>query len=90
MNAHKKEVVFTILMTLAFLLTAHTGLIFSLFPIEGYMFGFPIMYIVPILLGWFGILFLTIISGKIGNSIDESIEKENQEEVAKQKNEGAV
>ncbi len=90
MNAHKKEVLFTILMTLAFLLTAHTGLLFSLFPVEGYMFGFPIMYIVPILLGWFGILFLTIISGVIGNRIDEAIEKENQEELSKHNNEGAV
>lgn len=89
MSAYKKEVWFTIIMSLVFVISGHLGLIFSIFPVEGYLFGFPIMYIVPILVGWFGILGLTIISGKMGNHIDEAIEKENQEN-AKQSGEGVI
>lgn len=90
MNAYKKEILFTILMGIAFLLAGHGGLLFSMFPIEGNLFGFPIMYIVPILLGWFGILILTIISGVIGNRIDDEIEREDREFEAKKEKEGAV
>lgn len=67
------------------------GLLFSMFPVEGTLFGFPITYIVPILFGWFGVLALTIIAGKLGNHIDESIEKESlleQSSSKKQSKEG--
>ncbi len=79
MSAYKKEVWFTIIMSLLFLLSGHLGLFFSLFPVDGYLFGFPIMYIVPILSGWFGVLVLVFVAGKIGNHIDDEIDKENQE-----------
>ncbi|TWI56316.1 hypothetical protein [Halalkalibacter nanhaiisediminis] len=82
MGAYKKEVWFTIIMSLLFLVSGHMGVIFSIFPVEGTLFGFPIIYIVPILFGWFGVLFLTVIAGKIGNHIDDAIEKENQLEQA--------
>lgn len=78
MKAYKKEVRFTIWMTAAFVLAGNVGLIFSIFPTEAMMFGFPVKYIVPILMGWFGVFFLTIVAGKIGNSIDEEIERENE------------
>lgn len=77
MKAYKKEVWFTIIMSLIFLLSGHMGFVFSLFPVEGQLFGFPIMYIVPILAGWFGVFILTIIAGKIGNQIDDAIDAEN-------------
>ncbi|MCT8139580.1 hypothetical protein H1D32_18850 [Anaerobacillus sp. CMMVII] len=89
MDAYKKEVWFTIIMSLILVISGHLGVFFSLFPVEGYLFGFPIMYIVPILVGWFGVLGLTIISGKIGNHIDEAIEKENQEN-EKQSGKGVI
>lgn len=89
MDAYKKEVWFTIIMSLVFVISGHLGLFFSIFPVEGNLFGFPIMYIVPILVGWFGVLALTIISGKIGNHIDEAIEQENQEN-AKQSGKGVI
>lgn len=78
MSAYKKEVWFTIIMSAIFLVSGHVGLLFSIFPVEGTLFGFPIMYIVPILAGWFGVLFLTIIAGKIGNHIDAAIDAENE------------
>ncbi|WP_227396180.1 hypothetical protein [Jeotgalibacillus aurantiacus] len=78
MKAYKKEVQFTIWMTAAFVLVGNVGLIFSIFPTEAMMFGFPVKYIVPILMGWFGVFFLTIVAGKIGNRIDDEIEQENE------------
>jgi hypothetical protein len=77
LKAYKMEVRFTILLTALFLLAGNVALVFSIFPVQGNLFGFPIMYIVPILSGWFGILFLTIVANKVGNRIDEEIEREN-------------
>ncbi|PSL41549.1 hypothetical protein B0H99_102233 [Planomicrobium soli] len=77
MKAYKKEVQFTIWMTLAFVLVGNVALIFSIFPTDAMLFGFPAMYIVPILMGWFGVFLLTIIAGKIGNKIDDEIDSEN-------------
>ncbi|OHX49336.1 hypothetical protein BB776_00930 [Planococcus salinarum] len=77
MKAYKKEVQFTIWMTLAFIVVGNVGFIFSIFPTDAMLFGFPVMYIVPILMGWFGVFFLTLIAGKIGNKIDDEIDLEN-------------
>ncbi|ANU22304.1 hypothetical protein [Planococcus donghaensis] len=77
MKAYKKEVQFTIWMTAAFIVVGNVGLIFSVFPVDAMLFGFPVMYIVPILMGWFGVFILTIVAGKIGNRIDDEIDNEN-------------
>lgn len=77
MEAYKKEVRFTILMTLAFILVGNVGLFFSIFPTDAVLFGFPLKYILPILMGWFGVFLLTIIAGIVGNRIDDEIEAEN-------------
>lgn len=77
MKAYKKEVQFTIWMTLAFIIVGNVGLIFSIFPTDAMLFGFPVMYIIPILMGWFGVFFLTLVAGKIGNRIDDEIDSEN-------------
>lgn len=90
MSAYKKEVWFTILMSLAFVITGHLGLFFSMFPTDAYLFGFPVMYIIPILAGWFGVLILTLLSGKIGNHIDDVIDEENEQNKKNESGEGAV
>ncbi|UTW70011.1 hypothetical protein KHA80_04295 [Anaerobacillus sp. HL2] len=74
MDAYKKEVWFTVIMSIILLVSGHFRYHFLYFPVEGTL-GFPITYIVPILVGWFGVLFLTIISGMIGNHIDDAIEQ---------------
>jgi undecaprenyl pyrophosphate phosphatase UppP len=79
MKAYKKEVRFTIWMSVAFILAGNVGLFFSMFPVDAYLFGFPVMYIVPILMGWFGVFFLTLVAGRIGNRIDDEIDRENGE-----------
>ncbi|MBF4501852.1 hypothetical protein IRY55_10805 [Savagea sp. SN6] len=93
MNAYQKEVWFTIIMSAIFLVVGHSGLLFAMFPTDAMLFGFPVMYIVPILSGWFGVLILTIIAGAIGNKIDEAIERENEmkrAEAAEQKSSKGV
>lgn len=77
MKAYKKEVQFTIWMTAAFILVGNVGLIFSIFPTDAIFFGFPLKYILPILMGWFGVFLLTIVAGIIGNRIDDEIDAEN-------------
>ncbi|QQK74997.1 hypothetical protein HUG15_04865 [Salicibibacter cibarius] len=78
MKAYKKEVKFTIWMVLAFVVFGNGfGIMFSMFPFEGVtLFGFPIRYIIPILFGWFGVYFLTILAGRMGNRLDAKIEEE--------------
>ncbi|WP_096187227.1 hypothetical protein [Evansella halocellulosilytica] len=89
MKAYKKEVRFTLIMSALFIIAGNVGLFFSIFPVEGMLFGFPIMYIVPILSGWFGIFVLTIIASKMGNQIDEDIERESLIELKKRGEKGA-
>ncbi|TMW70114.1 hypothetical protein [Alteribacter natronophilus] len=89
MNAYKKEVRFTVIMSALFLAAGNVGLFFSIFPVEGMLFGFPIMYIVPILSGWFGIFVLTLIASRMGNRIDEEIEEASELETLERKQKGA-
>lgn len=77
MEAYKKEVRFTILMTIGFILVGNVGLFFAIFPTDAIFLGFPLKYILPILMGWFGVFLLTIVAGIVGNRIDDEIEAEN-------------
>jgi len=79
-TAYKKEVYFTIILTILFLISGHTGLLFVIFAPDGAgatFLGFPIHFIIPVIMGWFGVLVLTIIAGYMGNYLDEEIEKED-------------
>ncbi|WP_227935230.1 hypothetical protein [Alkalihalobacillus deserti] len=90
MGAYKKEVWFTVVMSLVFIVVGNAGLFFSIFPVDGMLFGFPVMYIIPIFLGWFGIFILTIIAGKIGNHIDDEIDRESAMTVDTEKQKGVL
>ncbi|WP_444685200.1 hypothetical protein [Alkalicoccus luteus] len=81
MRAYRMEVRFTVIMTLLMVAAGNVALFFSIFPVQGMLFGFPIMYIIPILSGWFGILFLAVLANHFGNKIDAEIEKANEEEI---------
>ncbi|QQK79094.1 hypothetical protein HUG20_03705 [Salicibibacter cibi] len=78
MKAYKKEVKFTFWMVLAFIAFGNGfGIMFSMFPFDGVLlFGFPIRYIIPIIFGWFGVYFLTILAGRMGNRLDDEIVQE--------------
>ncbi|WP_366921688.1 hypothetical protein MFMK1_002099 [Metallumcola ferriviriculae] len=92
MTAYKKEVYLTIALTILFLASGHIGLFFAIFApngVEGTFLGFPIHYIVPVIVGWFGVLFLTVVAGYIGNYLDEEIAKESDAQEKANVNDGS-
>jgi len=74
---YKKELFTTVLFIVILLIFGHSAQFFKLFPSAqgGSMWGFPIHYIIPILLGWFGLLVLTIIMAKVLNKLDDEMEQ---------------
>ena len=74
---YKKELFITVLFFILLLIFGHFAQIFVLFPAlqGGQMWGFPIHYILPILMGWFGLLGLTIIMALVLNKFDDDMEE---------------
>ena len=82
---YKKEIRITIVFTLLLLLMAHSASLFVLFPgmqstvtvtgVEGGFGGFPVQYIVPILLGWFGLAIVCSIMAVVCNKFDDEMEQ---------------
>lgn len=82
---YKKEIRITIIFTLLLLLMAHSASLFVLFPgmqsvvtaagVEGGFGGFPVQYIVPILLGWFGLAIVCVVMAVVCNKFDDEMEQ---------------
>ncbi|EMS78714.1 MULTISPECIES: hypothetical protein [Desulfotignum] len=72
---YKKEIRITIIFTVLLLLTGHSASIFVLFPglQQGTLWGFPIQYIIPILLGWFGIAAVCLAMTLVCNKFDDEM-----------------
>jgi hypothetical protein len=77
---YRKELFTTVLFIVILLIFGHFAQIFKLFPSlqGGSMWGFPVHYIIPILLGWFGLLALTIIMALVLNKLDDEMEQYNE------------
>ena len=75
-SAYKKEIRYTLLFSVLLLITGHCGLFFVAFPpLRGHMiFGFPSQFIVPVLMGWIGLMIVTGIQAKLTNDLDDEIE----------------
>jgi len=73
---YKKEITLTIVFSVLLLLAGHSASIFVLFPSlqQGTLWGFPIQYIVPILLGWFGIAAICLVMTIMCNKFDDEME----------------
>ncbi len=73
---YKKEITLTIVFSVLLLLTGHSASIFVLFPSlqQGTLWGFPTHYIVPILLGWFGIAIVCLVMTLVCNRFDDELE----------------
>ena len=73
---YKKEITLTIVFSVLLLLAGHSASIFVLFPSlqQGTLWGFPIQYIVPILLGWFGIAAICLVMTLMCNKFDDEME----------------
>jgi hypothetical protein len=74
-NIYKKEIRITLLFSVLLLLTGHSASIFVLFPglQQGTIWGFPIQYIIPILLGWFGIAAVCLVMALVCNKFDDEM-----------------
>ena len=73
---YKKEIWLTIGFSVLLLLCGHSATIFAMFPglRRGTFWGFPTEYIVPILLGWFGLAVVCVIMAVVLNKFDDEME----------------
>jgi hypothetical protein len=73
---YKKEIWLTIVFTVLLMLTGHSATLFVLFPglQQGTMWGFPIQYILPIVLGWFGLALVCLVMAILCNRFDDEME----------------
>lgn len=74
---YKKEIRITLIFSALLLLTGHSASIFVLFPglQQGTLWGFPTEYIIPILLGWFGIALVCLVMTVVCNRFDDEMEE---------------
>lgn len=75
---YKKELTLTIVFGVLYFVCAYFCYIFVLFPgLTGRVavFGFPLEYLLPIIMGWFGLLIVCQISSKVLNRFDEEMEE---------------
>ncbi len=74
---YKKEIRLTIVFSILLLLVGHSASIFVLFPSlqQGTLWGFPVQYIVPILLGWFGVAAVCLVMTIMCNKFDDEMEE---------------
>ncbi len=74
---YKKELRITVLFVVVLMIFGHFAQIFKLFPSlqGGSMWGFPVHYIVPILMGWFGLLAVSIIMAVVLNKFDDEMDQ---------------
>ena len=74
---YKKEIRLTIVFSILLLLVGHSASIFVLFPSlqQGTLWGFPVQYIIPILLGWFGVAAVCLVMTIMCNKFDDEMEE---------------
>ena len=82
---YRKEIWITVIFSVLLMLMGHSASIFVLFPglQSGTLWGFPVQYIVPILLGWFGMAVVCLIMTLVCNKFDDEMEafaEENKKE----------
>ena len=75
-SAYKKEVWYTLIFRALLVMSGHLGLLFVAFPgLQGHMiFGFPSQYIVPVVMGWLGLMVIVAVQAKLTNDLDDEIE----------------
>ncbi len=74
---YRKEIWITVIFSILLLLMGHSASIFVLFPSlqTGTLWGFPTQYIVPILLGWFGLAAVCLVMALVCNRFDDDMEE---------------
>ncbi|MCB2217045.1 DUF997 family protein [Desulfofustis glycolicus] len=76
-SAYKKEIRYTLIFSVLLLICGHLGLFFVAFPsLQNHMvFGFPSQYIIPVLMGWLGLMVVVWFQAKLSNDLDDEIEE---------------
>jgi len=76
-SAYRKEIRYTLIFSALLLICGHLGLLFVAFPsLQNHMvFGFPSQYIIPVLMGWLGLMVVVWFQAKLSNDLDDEIEK---------------
>lgn len=82
---YRKEIRITIIFSVLFMLFGHSASIFVLFPglQKGTFWGFPTQYIVPVLMGWFGLAIVSLVMTLVCNKFDDEMQafvQNNQKE----------
>jgi hypothetical protein len=75
-SAYRKEIRYTLIFSVLLLICGHLGLFFVAFPsLQNHMvFGFPSQYIIPVLMGWLGLMVVVWFQAKLSNDLDDEIE----------------
>lgn len=78
-STYKKEISYTLGFSLLLLLCGHSGLVFSAFPglRDVMILGFPSQYIIPVGMGWIGLMVVVVVQAKLTNQLDDEIEAVN-------------
>jgi hypothetical protein len=73
---YKKEIWITVIFAVLLMLMGHSASLFVLLPgmQSGAMWGFPTQYIVPILLGWFGLAVVCLVMALVCNKFDDEMD----------------
>jgi uncharacterized membrane protein len=81
MSAYKKEAYMTVGFFLAYVLMAHTGPWVIILGIDNSIrvLGFPLHYFIALVLGWFGVLGVSIVWNRMADKLEEEIAMEGDE-----------
>lgn len=81
MSPYKKEAVMTIGFSVAYLLMAHTAPWALILGVDNSirMLGFPLHYFLAVVLGWFGVLAVSVVWNRMADRLEEEILAESDE-----------
>jgi uncharacterized membrane protein len=81
MSAYKKEAYMTVGFFIAYVLMAHTGPWAIILGVDNSIrvLGFPLHYFIALVLGWFGVLGVSIMWNRMADKLEEEIAMETDE-----------
>lgn len=81
MSAYKKEAYMTVGFFIAYVLMAHTGPWAIILGVDNSVrvLGYPLHYFIALVLGWFGVLGVSIVWNRMADKLEEEIAMEADE-----------
>jgi uncharacterized membrane protein len=92
MSAYKKEACMTIGFFVAYVLMAHTGPWALILGVDNSVrvLGFPLHYFLALVLGWFGVLGVSVVWNRMADQLEEEIAQEADEPELQAETEGLM